>query len=276
MVAPRIKGSTIILVAVLVIVGFAMIFPMLALLGASFKSHTLVFTGGIIPQHFTLKNYALIFSSGIPLIRWIANSIGVSVSVSVLVVIVDSMAAFSLAKLKFRGRQVVFYVVVASLMVPAVATIIPLYLEFSLANLLNTYWALILPYTANAFGVFLLYQFYLAIPDELMDAARSDGASKFRMWRSIFVPLSIPALMTLALLTFMNVYNDFFWPLIATNSPSMRTVTVGVALTAVGQYSTNYAELMGLTFCSIVPMLLAFIFAQRQLTQGIATTGLNL
>ena len=264
------------LTLVLVISGCIMVFPILALLSASFKSQTLVFTGGIIPHHPTLKNYILIFTSNIPLLRWVSNSIGVSAIASLIVVTVDSMAAFSLAKLKFRGKSIVFYLIVSSLMIPAIATLIPIYLEFSMANLLNTYWALILPYTANAFGVFLLYQFYLGIPDELMEAARVDGCHKLRMWWSIFVPLSRAALTTLGLLTFMNVYNDFFWPLIATNSNSMRTVTVGVALTAVGQYTTNYAELMALTFCSIVPMMLAFVFAQRQLTQGIATTGFNL
>lgn len=253
-----------------------MVVPILALLDASFKSQTLVFTGGLIPRHPTIKNYELIFSSHIPLLRWIANSLGVSMVASLVVVIVDSMAAYSLSKLRFKGRNIVFYTIVSSLMIPAIATLIPVYLEFSMTDLLNTYWALILPYTANAFGVFLLYQFYLGIPDELMDAGRIDGCGKLRMWWSIFVPLSKAALMTLGLLTFMNVYNDFFWPLIATNSNSMRTVTVGVALTAIGQYSTNYAELMGLTFLSVIPMALAFVFAQRQLTQGIATTGFNL
>ncbi|KPV44015.1 hypothetical protein AN477_09580 [Alicyclobacillus ferrooxydans] len=263
-------------VIVLVIGSIIMIFPILSLLGASFKTHTLVFTGGIIPQHPTLKNYATIFSSNIPLLRWILNSISVSIIASLIVVVIDSLAAYSLAKLKFAGRNVIFYVIVSSLMIPPIATLIPMYLEFSSANLLNTYWVLVLPYSANAFGIFLLYQFYLGIPDELVDAAKVDGSSKFRTWISIFVPLSTASLATLGLLTFMNVYNDFFWPLVSTNSNGMRTVTVGVALTAIGQYTTNYAELMALTFCSIIPMLLAFIFAQRKLTQGISTTGFNL
>ena len=266
-----------ILIGIILSLGaIVMIFPLISLLGASFKSQTLVFTGGIIPSHPTLKDYAAIFKSHIPLVRWIFNSIFVSLSGSIIVVVIDSLAAYALAKLKFTGRQIIFYVTMSSLMIPPIATLIPMYLEFSSVNLLNTYWVLILPYSANAFGIFLLYQFYLGIPEELVDAAKVDGCSKVRIWRSVCVPLSIPSLATLGLLTFMTIYNDFFWPLVSTNSNGMRTVTVGVALTTQGQFTTNYAELMALTFCSIVPMLLAFIFAQRQLTQGIATTGMNL
>ncbi len=164
---------------------------------------------------------------------------------------------------------------IISLVVPFIALLIPLYLEFAGLNLLDTYWALILPYSSNGFGVFLLYQFFRAIPKDLEEAAIIDGASKFQVWRQIFVPLSIPATATLALLTFMNVYNDFFWPLVSSTSLAMRTLTVGVAIMAIGAFNTNYPLLMALTLFSVIPMVLAFLFAQKQLVQGVATSGMK-
>ncbi|KYP79279.1 carbohydrate ABC transporter permease [Ferroacidibacillus organovorans] len=255
-----------------------MLFPLVWMVSTAFKPQVDAFDGHLIPTHITLANFSAIFSSGsgASVLRWLVNSLFVGVTVAVLVMIIDSMAAFALARLKFFGRRVIFYIVVASLVVPFIALLIPLYLEFAGANMLDTYWVLILPYTANAFGVFLLYQFFLSIPKELEEAAVMDGVNKFQLWWRIAVPLSIPASATLGLLTFMNVYNDFFWPLVSTTSQDMRTMTVGVQLMAVGQYNTNYSLLMALTLCSVIPMLLAFLFAQKQLTQGIATTGINL
>ncbi|MHB1627546.1 MAG: carbohydrate ABC transporter permease [Bacilli bacterium] len=267
------------LVIVILSVGSVlMLFPLVWMISTAVKPPSEAFDGNLIPTHFTLANFAALFApgSGASVLRWLANSIFVSITVAVLVMIIDSMAAFSLARLRFFGRTVIFYIVVASLVVPFIALLIPLYLEFANANMLDTYWALILPYTSNAFGVFLLYQFFLSIPKELEEAAVMDGVNKFQLWWRIAVPLSIPASATLGLLTFMNVYNDFFWPLVSTTSQNMRTMTVGVQLMAVGQYNTNYSLLMALTLCSAIPMLLAFLFAQKQLTQGIATTGINL
>jgi len=159
--------------------------------------------------------------------------------------------------------------------VPFIATLVPLYLEFAQLNLLDTYWALILPYSGNAFGVFLLYQFFQAIPKELEEVAVLDGATKFKLWGRIFLPLSIPITVTLGLLTFMAVYNDFFWPLVATTSPPMRTITVGIQIVTVSAFQTNYRLLMAITLVSVVPMIIAFVAAQRRLVEGIALTGLN-
>ncbi|MCY0902255.1 MAG: carbohydrate ABC transporter permease [Firmicutes bacterium] len=254
------------------------LFPIAWMISTALKPLSDAFDGQLIPSHPTLSNFTALFAPGAAgsVARWLGNSLFVSITVSVLVMIIDSMAAFALARLQFFGRTALFYVVVISLVVPFIALLIPLYLEFANANLLDTYWVLILPYTSNAFGVFLLYQFFLGIPKELEEAAMMDGVNKFQLWRRIMVPLSVPATATLGLLTFMNVYNDFFWPLVATTSQDMRTMTVGVQLMAVGQYNTNDSLLMALTLCSVIPMVLAFLFAQKQLTQGIATTGTNL
>lgn len=271
------KYRRVVVVLLLSVISLLILYPFAWMISTSLKSFTDAYNGQLIPSHPTLANFWAILSAGAdtPVLRWLINSIFVSLMAAVIVMIVDSMAAFALARLRFVGRTLIFYLVIASLVVPFIALLIPLYVEFANANLLDSYWVLILPYTANSFGVFLLYQFFLGIPKELEEAAYIDGVSKFRLWSQIMVPLSIPALTTLGLLTFMNVYNDFFWPLVSTTSVAMRTLTVGVQIMAVGQYNTNAPLLMSLTLFSIIPMLLAFLFAQRQLTQGIATTGIK-
>ena len=271
------KPKTVAAVVVLFLGVIIVLFPLVWMISTSLKPLSDAFSGGLIPSHPTLSNYESIFSasSGAPVLRWLSNSLGVSISASVLVMIIDSMAAFALARLRFACRRIILNMAIASLVIPFIAVLIPLYLEFESMNMLNTYWVLILPYTAHAFGVFLLYQFFSQIPKEFEEAAIIDGANKFQMWLRIFVPLSLPASATLGLLTFMNVYNDFFWPLVSTSSNNMRTMTVGIQIMAIGQYTSNAPLLMALTFISVIPMVIAFLIAQKQLTQGVAMTGIN-
>lgn len=274
----RLRPSKVALVGSLAVVGLVMLFPALWVLTTAFAPRTEQASGAIIPAALSLYNFHFLFSlpaNEYPVLRWLENSIGVSAVAAVAVAAIDSLAAFALARLNFRGQKVMFYIVISSLMVPFIAILLPLYLEFSKLGLLNTYGALILPYTSNAFGIFLLYQFFRAVPQELQDAAVADGATRFDLWRKIFLPLSLSITVTLALLTFMNVYNDFFWPLVSTSSASMRTITVGIELTTVGQYTTNYTALMALTVFSVIPMLLAFVFAQRRLVEGISFAGIT-
>jgi multiple sugar transport system permease protein len=263
--------------ALLVVGVIIMLFPLAWLISTAFKSQAAAFNGQLIPTNPTIENFGQILtsSSSATVPRWLFNSLLVAVIASLLVVLVDSLAAYALARLNFFGSKFLLYIVIASLVIPFIALLIPLYLEFAGLNLLDTYWALILPYSANGFGVFLLYQFFRAIPKDLEEAAIVDGASKFQVWLRVFVPLSVPATATLALLTFMNVYNDFFWPLVSSTSLPMRTLTVGVAIMAIGAYNTNYPLLMSLTLFSVIPMVLAFVFAQKQLVQGVATSGLK-
>lgn len=273
----REKKKKWILVVLLGIGCIFILFPLAWMVSTAFKPSAEALNGRLIPSHFTLDNFAQILGtqSAAYVLRWLGNSIFVSFAASVLVVILDSMAAYALARLEFFGRKLLFYAVVSSLMIPFIGLLIPWYLEFSNTGLLDTYWALILPYTGNAFGVFLLYQFFLGIPKDLEEAAIIDGANKWTIWTRVCVPLSVTPTVTLGLLTFMNVYNDFFWPLVASTSKPMLTMTVGVANMAVGEYNTNYSLLMALTIFSVIPMLIAFLFAQRQLRQGIATTGIK-
>jgi multiple sugar transport system permease protein len=269
----RIRPGRIVLIGVLAAVGLVMVFPALWVLTTAFAPQDEIANGALIPAALSFYNFHYLLSvnpAQDPVVRWLLNSIGVSAVAAIAVAFIDSLAAFALARLQFRGSRFTFYLITSSLMIPFIAVLLPLYLEFSKVGLLNTYGALILPYTSNAFGVFLLFQFFKGIPQEIQDAAVADGASRFRLWRQIFLPLSAPVTVTLALITFMNVYNDFFWPLVATDSLNMRTITVGIEIVAVGQYTTNYTALMALTVISVIPMLIAFIFAQRRLVEGIS------
>lgn len=271
------KGRVAVLV-VLAIVGMLMLFPALWVITTAFAPKNQAASGALLPHQLSLYNFRYILghnSAQYPIVRWLENSLLVSAVAATVVAVIDSMAAFALARLTFHGNRVAFYAIVSSLMVPFIAVLIPLYLEFEKLGLLDTYGALILPYTANAFGVFLLYQFFKGIPNELQDAAVADGATRFQIWRKVFVPLSLSITVTLALITFMNVYNDFFWPLVSTTSAHMRTITVGIELTTVGQYATNFTAEMALTVISVIPMLVAFLFAQRRLVEGITFAGIS-
>lgn len=233
--------------------------------------------GRLVPGGFTLRNFSRIFSgpASYPFLRWVVNSLFVSGSATVLVVVLDVLAAFSLARLEFPGRRVLFGMVVASLAVPFIALFVPLYVEFSDVRLLNTYWALIMPYTGNAFGVLLLYQFFRGIPRELEEAARLEGATNWRVLMSVCVPAASPVLATLAVLSFMLVYNDFFWPLVATSTPMLRTVTVGIEISGIGAYSDHFRLMMAMTTLSCVPMVCAFVVAQRRLVAGLTFSGVQ-
>jgi multiple sugar transport system permease protein len=263
-------------VLMMLIVGAViMLMPWLWAIGGSLSPAYSSLTGGIFPSHPVLSNFTGVFAGTVgPVWRWLANSVFVSIAAATLVVVVDTLAAYGLARLRFAGRRVVFSAVLVSLVVPFVATLVPLYLEFDQFNLLDTYWALILPVSGSAFGVFLLFQFFRQLPLELEEAARVDGAQRLGILRHVAIPLAMPAIATLWILSFIQVYNDFFWPLVSTSSTNMRTITVGISVAAIGQYSTNDALLLALTFVSIVPMLLAFIFAQRRLVAGLSAGGL--
>ncbi|GMA58504.1 multiple sugar transport system permease protein [Alicyclobacillus sacchari] len=270
------RSTNMIKIFVLIAACVITLFPVAWMISTAFTPNGEAFSS-IIPAHATIGNFITLFGlrDQFPIIRWLCNSLLVATCTAVLVTLIDSLAAFALARLRFWGRKVIFNMVIVSLVVPFIALLIPLYVEFAKYNLIDSYWALILPYTSNAFGVFLLYQFFIGIPNELQEAAVMDGANKLIIWKNIFLPLSTPATATLALLTFMNVYNDFFWPLVATTSTPMRTLTVGVQVVSVSQYSTNYPLLMTATLISVIPMVIAFLFTQRQLMQGVVMTGIK-
>lgn len=221
---------------------------------------------------FTLENFRQVFA-GATMARWIANSLVYALVSVVIVLFLASMAGYAFAKKKFWGREAIFWSFIAMLMVPTQATIIPLFILIAKLNGVDTLWGLIVPTLANAQAVFLLRQFIMGIPDELIEAAKLDGASEFRIYAQIILPLTKPILATLAIFVFLWHWNDFLWPLIVSQSDSTRTLTVGLA--TLQSLTPAVSTIMAAAAISFIPNLLIFLLFQRYLIQSIATTGLK-
>jgi len=206
--------------------------------------------------------------------RWFLNSVIIAVTQTVLYLFVASLAGFTFARMRFPGREAIFTLYLATLMVPGQVTLIPKFLLMKQLHLINTYAAVILPGIFNAYGVFLLRQFLMTLPDSLEEAAILDGASYFRIYWNIILPLAGPALATLGLFGFMGAWNDFLWPLIVINSDHMKPLSVGLA-SFHGLYETNWPYLMAASTVALVPIILIFTAAQKYFVQGIALTGLK-
>lgn len=226
------------------------------------------------PENPTLANYEDLFSR-LNFLGYFFNSTVVAAAVTAGNVVFCSMMGYALAKLNFRGKKVLFGLVLATLMVPAIVTFMPLFVLVANMGLVNTHAGLILPFLAGGFGVFLMRQFIGGIPDELLDAARVDGAGEHYIFWRIVMPLCGPAIATLTILTFLGSWNSFLWPLVVATSDSMYTLPVAIALFATGQQQTNVALLMAGSVVVIVPVLIVFILLQRHFTQGIAMTGIK-
>lgn len=224
-----------------------------------------------IPSVVKWSNFGRAFSA-FPFARFLANTLWVAVAATGLQLVTSTLAAYAFARLRFPGRNVLFLLYLGTLMIPQQVTIVPLFLLMRDLGWVNTFNALILPGAFNAFGVFLLRQFFLTIPHELEEAALMDGAVRLRILWQIIVPLSGPALATLAVFTFVREWNAFLWPLIVTSSPEMRVVSVGLTL-FMGQYGTDWNLLMAAATVTVLPTIAVFVLAQRYFVQGIALSG---
>jgi len=275
------KLRTALLVAIAVATAVVFLIPLVWMVSTGFKNDFEALAGqmNFIPKKPTLDNFVEGLAGelmNVPITRWIFNSLFAGAVGTAIVLWIDSMAAYALARLPDMPlRGVLFSTFVASLMIPGVLTFLPMYLEFNAFGLINTYYALILPYTAYAFGVFLLYQFFVSFPKEIEEAARIDGANKWQVYASVLLPSSVPILTTLGIFTFMGIYNDFVWPLYATTSPDMRTITAGIAMMAHGSYTQAYGKLMAMTTIAALPVLLVFIFGQRSFVRAITQSGIK-
>ena len=227
-----------------------------------------------IPQTFTLENYSTIFTK-LNFPQYFINSVIVATIVVGSNLLFCSMIGYALAKLRFRGKSAVFLLVLATIMVPQTVYLVPLFVLMSNLGLVNSYAGLILPFAAQAFGVFLMRQFIQGIPDELLEAARMDGAGEFTVFRRVVLPLLGAPLATLGILTFLGSWNNFLWPLIIATSDQMYTLPVAVATFSIGQNTADYGLLMAGSVVLIAPVLLIFLLLQRFVQQGIATTGLK-
>lgn len=229
-----------------------------------------------IPPNPTLDNFNyVLFQAGFPMLRWLLNSLIVATATTVVVVSVDALAAYGFARLRMPGREVVFGLILVSLMVPVAVTLIPIFLLMRDLHFLNTYNALVWPPAANAFGVFLLRQFFMTIPKELEEAAYIDGAGKLRVFWSIDLPLIRNALVTLALLTWLTSWNDFFWPLIALSDSNAYTSPVAIIyVQGVSVGLPDLGPLMAVATLIVVPPFLFYLIFQRRIREAVTTTGL--
>lgn len=268
-------SKKIILHVAIYLLAFVTIAPFVWMILTSVKdmSDIFVYPPKWLPDKLHLDNYVKAFSAA-PFAKYYFNSIFVAVTVTIGQLITCSMAAFAFARLKFRGRNFLFYTFLATLMIPYNVTMIPSFMVLYWLGWVDTYQALIVPGLASAFGVFLLRQFFMTIPKELEEAAYMDGASRFTVLRRIIIPLAKPALATLAVFTFMGVFNDFIWALIVINSETMRTVQLGLAVFR-DRYLTQWDLLMAGSVTAVLPILIVFFFAQKYFIKGIALSGLK-
>ncbi|PIP11691.1 MAG: sugar ABC transporter permease [bacterium (Candidatus Stahlbacteria) CG23_combo_of_CG06-09_8_20_14_all_40_9] len=266
----------VIIYAILIVVFIATITPFAWMMVSSLKTQEGIFTfpPRWIPKSPTFDTYQQLFQR-MTFPVYIRNSIVVTISVTILVLFFSSLAGYAFAKLRFPGRERLFILLLMTMMVPAQVTTIPVFLLLKRLGLLNNYLGLILPAGASAFGIFLLRQYMQAIPNALLDAARIDGCSEFRIYRSIILPLCKPAIATLAIFTFMGTWNDFFWPLIIMTQESMYTLPVALANLNAGPYATKYNLLMAGSVVVTSPIVILFVFMQRYFIQGIALTGMR-
>jgi multiple sugar transport system permease protein len=227
-----------------------------------------------LPEQFTLGNYQDLFER-LDFGRYFFNSALVATAVTVGNLVFCSMLGYALAKLRFPGRRPLFLLVLATLMVPGLVTFMPLFVLVANMGLVNTHAGLALPFVAQAFGVFLMRQFIIGIPDDLLDAARIDGAGEHYIFWRIVMPLTGPALATLAILMFLGSWNNFLWPLVVATTEDMYTLPVAIALFSTGQHETNLGLLMAGSAAALVPVLVVFVVLQRFFTQGIAMTGIK-
>ena len=212
--------------------------------------------------------------SALPFTQWYVNSFAIAVVSVIITVGLNIVAGFVLAKYRFTGRNAIFLVILSTLMIPVQVVMVPQFQLVASLGWLNSYWAVIVPRAAEAFGIFLSRQFMLAIPDELLEAARVDGAGTLRILRSIVLPISRPLIAVLVIFTFMYRWNEYGWPLIVLRDQELYTVPIGLAFLQ-GQYGTDYPALMAMSLVSALPMLVVFIVFQRHLVEGMARSGLK-
>jgi multiple sugar transport system permease protein len=251
------------------------IVPFIWMVSGSFRSESDLFgnPASLLPSAISTHGYVGIWQQ-LPFLRQLGNSFLFAGLTTVLTLVFDSLCAYALARIQFRGRTVVFVLILATLMVPFQATLIPVFIELFHFGWLNTYQGLIVPRATSAFGIFLFRQAFITIPTELDEAARIDGAGHLRIYSRIILPLAKPAIATVAIFNFMNLWNDLLWPLVITSSQRMLTLPAGLTLFG-GQHITDHAVLLAGATISIIPLAVAFAFAQRYFVAGFTTSGLK-
>lgn len=275
MVERKNKFARAMLYVFLAVVVIVMLVPLVWMLSASLKTAETVFGEKIvwIPKDPQWENYLMIWKK-IPFALFTFNSAKLTVIITVIQLVTSSFAAYGFAKCKFKGRDILFLCYVATIAIPWQVYMLPQYIMMQKMHLVDTHMAIILLQSFTAFGVFLLRQFYMSIPNELLEAARIDGLSEYGIYAKIVLPLSKPSMATLTIFSFVTVWNDFMGPMIYFDSTKLKTIQLGIRL-FVGQYSAHYEYIMAASVVALVPVLLLYLAFQRFFVQGIATSGLK-
>ncbi len=283
------RGSKVLLHIVLAVSAVTMAMPFFWMILTSLKtpSDLAQFPPGFWPDEWAWSNYADALQAA-PFATYFRNSLIISIGHTVITVVFGSLAGYALARIQFRGRELIFLAFIAMLMIPTYTKIVPQFLIVKFMPLfggndifgqggsgwLDTWWALIVPGGLSPFAIFLFRQFYLSLPRELEEAARLDGAGELRIWAQVYTPLIKPAIATVSLLTFQDSWNNFLWPLLVTSRDELRVIQVGLAVFQ-QEGSTQWAYLMAGTTLATVPMVLLFLFAQRYFIQGFTNAGIK-
>jgi multiple sugar transport system permease protein len=269
------RFNTWLLHAILLIAAAVTLYPLVWMVLASLMptGEAQSFPPRLWPSHVTLDHYRTLFER-LNVARYFANSLLIASSVTFCSVLINSMAGYAFAKLNFAGRDRLFQLLLAGLVIPAQVVMIPLFLLMKHLGLINTYWGVILPASASIFGIFLVRQYAMALPTALLDAARIDGAGEWRIYRSIVLPLLRPILVTLGVFTFMATWNDFMWPLVALIDGDLRTLPVALAILS-GEHVQDTELMMAGSVVTLLPVLLLFVFVQRYYLTGIVAGSLK-
>jgi multiple sugar transport system permease protein len=267
----------IILYVVLTAIALLVILPLLWMLSTSLKPKSDWFLPQIywIPRITTFDNYQKILDNpSLPIARWFLNSVLVSSIITVLILAIDSTAAYAYARMEFRGKRVIFGLLLATLFLPGIMFLVPNFLTVSSLGLLNSYAGVIVPGLAGVFGIFFMRQFFESLPRELEEAAYIDGATRVQTFLLIALPLAKPALATLGIITFLGSWNDFLWPLLILKDRSLLTLPPGLR-TLQGAYTSEYGQMMAGAVITSIPVLILYILLQRYIVQSVQTTGLK-
>lgn len=262
---------------ILALMLFTLIFllPIIWIVLCSFKSNSELYQWppSILPNNFTLENFIDAFSKGdFGLYLW--NTVFVTIVATILTLIVNTMSGFALAKYKFKGSTFILMLFLSTLMIPLEVIIIPIFKMIGNVGLYDSLWGLIIPTIATPAGLFLIRQFMLGVPDELLEAARIDGAGELKLFITIIIPIAKPVLAVLTIFSFMWRWNDVIWPLIVISSP--QNYTIQYAITSfIGEFSVNWSSLLAMSVVSMIPVLIVFLLFQKQFTSGFVTSGLK-
>ncbi len=261
---------------VLILFVIGALFPFYWMVATSIKTLTesLQSPPTLLPQHAQIKNYANAFHAA-PFGRYLFNTLFIAGITVICNLTTSVLAAYSFAMTDFPGKRVIFAILLTTLMIPFEVTLIPNFILIKNLHLYNTYWAQIVPWAAGTFGIFLVRQFFLSIPKEIFEAAVIDGASPWNVLWLVAVPLARPALVTLALFSFIGSWNSFVWPLIVTTSDTVRPIQVGLSQLKSDAGNNNFPILMAGTALTIIPIAILYFFVQRQLIEGVASSGVK-